>query len=531
MQTTTESAVTWADAERTPRAASAIRLELLVTDPDVCGELTTFADSRSRNDFALDALKVGVIALRQVRGHVDADRLKIEGERLLDSLKVSLETYQRQVGQELSAGLKEYFDPESGRLAERLERLVKRDGELEQVLRRHVGGDGSELAATLTDHLGENSVLASLFDPSSSDGFLVTLTQKLDEELSTQRERIIGEFSLDNAHGALSRLVAELSERHGELGQALEKRIDEVVAEFSLDREDSALSRLVSRVERAQNQISREFSLDQEQSALARIRRELLLVIEGQRDASERFQREVLEKLATITARRQEAARSTRHGDDFESEVFGFFQTRSQKAGDVATRVGNTTGVIKNCKVGDATVALSPEHAAAGARIVVEAKEREGFGLADALALMETARKNRQAEVGLFVFSSRLAPEGIDPLARYGDDVVVVWNSDDVDTDVVLAAGLSVAKALCTRAKLQRDAEAADFAAIDTAMREIERQIAGLDEITKLTGTIQTNSEKVIKRASLIRTSLESQVSALDGHIKDLQALFAGNGQ
>ena len=36
---------------------------------------------------------------------------------------------------------------------------------------------------------------------------------------------------------------------------------------------------------------------------------------------------------------------------------------------------------------------------------------------------METARKNRQAEIGLFVFSSRLAPEGIDPLTRYGDDI------------------------------------------------------------------------------------------------------------
>ena len=44
---------------------------------------------------------------------------------------------------------------------------------------------------------------------------------------------------------------------------------------------------------------------------------------------------------------------------------------------------------------------------------------RNGFGLADALSLMETARKNRQAEIGLFVFSSRLAPDGIEPLSRH----------------------------------------------------------------------------------------------------------------
>jgi hypothetical protein len=83
--------------------------------------------------------------------------------------------------------------------------------------------------------------------------------------------------------------VSELRRRHGEIGQALRTQIDQVVAEFSLDRDDSALSRLIRRVEQAQKQISSEFSLDQENSALARMRRELLQVIEAQRQANDRF--------------------------------------------------------------------------------------------------------------------------------------------------------------------------------------------------------------------------------------------------
>ena len=98
-------------------------------------------------------------------------------------------------------------------------------------------------------------------------------------------------------------------------------------------------------------------------------------------------------------------------------------------------------------------------------------------------------------------------------------------------SDVVLGAGLSVAKALCTRAKVQRDSETADFTAIDAAIRDIEKQIAGLDEITRLTGTIQSNSEKVLKRASLMRTSLEQQVRVLDDRVRDLEALFGGGEQ
>jgi hypothetical protein len=117
------------------------------------------------------------------------------------------------------------------------------------------------------------------------------------------------------------------------------------VAEFSLDRDDSALSRLVRRVEQAQRQISSELSLDQENSALARMRRELLQVIEVQRQANDRFHREVLEKLAEVAARKQEADRSTRHGNDFENGVFEFVQAMSQKAGDVATPAGSTTGL------------------------------------------------------------------------------------------------------------------------------------------------------------------------------------------
>ncbi len=528
MLTNGDTVETWNETPAPTGKASMIELDLRVTDPDVCAELAVHVDVRSRNGYALDALKVGVVALRHAQGRVEADRLKTEGEHLLASLKASLEHHQYQVAQDLSASLKDYFDPGSGRLTERIERLVKRDGDLEQVLHRQVGVDGSELSQTLATYLGQGSILAGLMDPSAADGFMATFRQKLGEELTTQRERIIGEFSLDNNQGALSRLVEELSERHGELGLALEKRIDDVVSEFSLDREDSALSRLVARVERAQGQISREFSLDQEESALARIRRELLSVIKSQGDASEHFQREVIEKLAAMTARRQESERSTRHGDDFESDVFDFLQMRSQKAGDVATRVGSTTGIIKNCKVGDAVVVLGPEHAAVGARIAVEAKEREGFGVADALNLMDTARKNREAGIGLFVFSSRTAPNGIEPFTRYGDDIIVVWDASDPLSDVVLGAGLSVAKALCTRAKLQQDAQTADFSAIDRATREIERQIAGLDEITTLTGTIQSNSAKVLKRASLMRTSLEEQVEVLDSRIHDLKAGVTG---
>jgi hypothetical protein len=206
-------------------------------------------------------------------------------------------------------------------------------------------------------------------------------------------------------------------------------------------------------VEQTQRQISSEFSLDEEGSALARMRRDLLEVLNQQQQANNQFQREVVEALAVVTARRQEADRSTRHGDTFESAAFSLILARSQRAGDIATCTRSTTGLIKNCKVGDSVVELGPDHAAAGARVVIEAKENASSTLAGALVEMEIARKNRGAAVGLFIFSSRTAPQGLEPLARYGNDVVIVWDAEKPATDVVLIAGLEVTRALCARAK------------------------------------------------------------------------------
>ena len=106
--------------------------------------------------------------------------------------------------------------------------------------------------------MGKGSPLMQTLDPGSSDGLISLLAKSTDETLTMQRDRILSEFSLDNGDGALSRLVVELKNNHGEVSEALRERVDVVTSEFSLDKEDSALSRLMHRVERAQSQISKD---------------------------------------------------------------------------------------------------------------------------------------------------------------------------------------------------------------------------------------------------------------------------------
>ena len=517
-------------------------LELLVSDLDSLTELLQKGEGRERNEYALAALRIGLLSLRHARGQIDAEAVKHEGERLLADLKHALEQSRSEIHGDLTSALKEYFDPTSGKFQERVDRLIKQDGELEQVLKRQIGSDGSELAATLATHIGENSPLMKVLNPEEAGGLVSAMRFAIAEVVAAERERILSEFSLDNKQGALSRLVGELTEENGELKRGFANEVQHVVAEFSLDKEDSALSRLVRRVEVAEETITKQFSLDEQDSALSRLsavvtgakeaidanltldtddsalsrlKRELVAIFERHEEKVGAFQTSVQAALEAMKAQREEAARSTRHGDDFEDVAADFIQREVRKSGDVPSRTGKTVGAIKNCKKGDLVVELGSDCVAAGERFVVEAKEDESYKLLDARAEIEIARKNREASVGLFVFSKKICPDSMDTLFRDGNDVFVVWDADRIESDVILRAGLSLAKALCVRQAKNRQAEDGNWDNMGAAILELEREARRLTDMKTWTETIQSNSGKILEEVRKMTANLEKQIVVL----------------
>jgi hypothetical protein len=340
----------------------------------------------------------------------------------------------------------------------------------------------------------------------------------------------------------LSRLVGELTEENGALKQGLADEVQHVVEEFSLDKEDSALSRLVRRVEAAEETITKQFSLDEQDSALSRLsavvagakdaidanltldtddsalsrlKKELVTILERHEEKVGAFQTSVQAALEAMKAQREEAARSTRHGDDFEDVAADFIQKEVRKAGDIPSRTGTTVGSIKNCKKGDLVVELGSDCVAVGERFVVEAKEDESYKLADARAEIEIARKNREACVGLFVFSKKTSPDGMDTLFRDGNDVFVVWDADRVESDVILRVGLSLAKALCVRQAKERQAEDGNWENMDAAILALEHEAKRLTDMKTWTETIQSNSGKVLEEVRKMAANLEKQIVVL----------------
>jgi hypothetical protein len=529
-----------------------LALELTVDDPETIVALVQCGDGPEREAFALKALRIGVLALGQARGQIDSQAVRNECQRMLELLQHHLHEHAGNVQSRLAGALREYFDPQTGKFHERVERLIKRDGELEQMLRKQLGAEDSQLSKSLDGFVGERSPLRKILSPTESNGLVAVFRETFDKQLKAQHEAVFREFSLNNKEGALARLVHELTDNQGKLNTSLQGKIDSVVKEFSLDAEDTALSRLVKKVTAAQEIISSEFSrdnedsalshiskmlqsaesaihgnltLDDEKSSLARLKREIVTILDAQSKTNREFQEEVKVAIAAMTAKKQAEQQTTRHGLVFEQALFTFLQDQCRATGDLVEFTGNATGLVKNCKKGDCVVELGPEHAAAAARIVVEAKDVVGFDLRQARAEIEEGRKNRGAQVGLFVYSLKTAPTGCEPIVRYGDDVFVRWDPEDAASDLFVRLGLTVAKALCQRAAAERQAQQVDFTIIDKAILAIKKRYDDFDTINKYAEAITKGSHEIQERARICRKDLELQIDRLDRQMEELKQL------
>jgi len=531
---------------------NAIALNISIEDPEIVAELKKYPDGSARIALVLAALRIGILALRQAQGRLDAETLRGEGDHLLSELKLELQSSVSEIDTKVASTLKQYFDPQSGYFTDRVERLVKKDGDLERVLKNQIGdGENSELARALAKRIGESSPLMRRLNPKDAESITKSIEASVKEVLAAEQSRILSEFSLDNAHGALTRLVQQLEEKNGELGGSIEKQIKQAVREFSLDDENSALSRLVRKVEDAKNRITDEFSeankksalnklnsalaatknsidenlsLDNEKSALARMRKQLAEVLDDMRTKNAQFQQDVSAKLAELITKRREAQRSTTHGNDFEKEFCSFVQNEAQNTGDIFTAVGGKVGAIPKSKKGDGVIELGPESAAPGEKIVLEAKEDKKYTLQDARDEIDEARKNRGASVGIFVFAKSRAPEGLSPFARMDNDIFVVWDSTDGYTDVYLSAAISVAKALVFRQKATDKKTEGDIKGIETSVNAIEKHLETLDEMGKSTKTIQNSSDKIAKAIAKLREKATEEILKLRGCAQALRA-------
>jgi hypothetical protein len=528
-----------------------LELALKITDREVIAELERIPAGTERERFALAALRVGVLALRTASGQLDSAAVREAGARMLGELREALNAHAVEVKSEVTSFLGTYFDPKTGLVQRRIEELVKPDGDLARILLEHVGADDSVMARALAERIGESSPLFKLLSPTEKNGLIASLEAYIRGVFEEQRKAIVGEFSLDNKDSALSRFLDLLVVKNGELASHLSDRIDDAVGELSLDRPDSALSRLVAGVDKAQQKIAAEFSLDNDESglnklktmlsetkgaiessltlddkgsALSRLREEMLEAVGKIAQGNTDFHAEMRGALAELRARKEEAQRSTIHGIAFEEQVGGVLAGLVQRVGDLCEATGNSAGVIQYNKKGDFVVTLGPESHAPGQKVVWGAKEDKSYNISAALSEIAEARKNREAEVGVFVFSAKAAPAGLEPFARYANDFIIVWDPENPATDLLVKSTFSVSRCILTRKAAVSQETAKALAEIVEAARSVERQVKYIEEFKKKGDIIKNHGKEIAHRAELMIEDLGQQVNRLDRMVQALRA-------
>jgi hypothetical protein len=499
-----------------------LELNLSIADTEVVLELEKVPDGQERSLYATTALRLGVLALRQARGELDTAAIREAGQSLIGEFKELLADRTAKLSSEMASALRAYFDPSTGTLPQRIESLIRNDGELEKALRSHLAPENSTLARTLSTHLGADSPLFKMLSPGTAESLQNRIERSLESAFAEQQGRILREFSLDSENSAVSRLVKRVRDCNGTLTADLKQEIGGLVGEFSLDKPDSALSRLVKKVETAHDLIGKSLTLDDEGSALARLKRELSTTIEGLTSKNDQFQLEIREAIARLETQKKAAAASTLHGVSFEEKLGNLLAFEVHRLNDVHECTGNSTGMISHCKIGDFVTQLGADSAAPGARIVWEAKSNKSYDVPTALQELDQARKNRRAQIAIFVLAKVSAPEHMEPFQRHGNNLIIVWDADDSSTNILVRAALSVARALVIR-ETQHNAESTEaLKSIESAACAIGKHIGDLCEMKKWSETVRSNGQKISDKAESIRADLEKQVSLLQQQVLSL---------
>ncbi|MCS7017224.1 MAG: restriction endonuclease, partial [Gemmatales bacterium] len=194
--------------------------------------------------------------------------------------------------------------------------------------------------------------------------------------------------------------------------------------------------------------------------------------------------------------------------------------------GHLVEFVGDRINKSPRSKVGDIIIQLNNDSAAAGARIVIEAKAQQSYTERQALEELAQARQNREAQMGIFVFSRKTAPKDMLPLFRQENDILTLWDPEDPSTDIYLQGAVLVALALCVRAAKQSTLASADIEVLENALRQLEKSLTGLEKIEKCATTIRNQADEVHKEATKCRKELENQLDALRHSLESLRHLF-----
>ena len=459
-----------------------------------------------RTGLVTDAWTLGLRALMNAYKQAEESRLQDIGKALKEDLDRQLSDYVERQQTTFVQVLARFFDPRDGQVVTRLEGFLRDGGDLAKTMDRFLAPEHGALAQTLARELGENSPLLKRLSPTDSEGVLFLLEAKLREALADNQAEVARALDPVAEDGAVARFLRALRQELEKADNDRSKQLALATKALDANDENSLLSRLMRETAAAKNAFVAAMNPELPSSPMAMLKNTLSTLLQQHAQSQQeamvllqerhtKFEQDVRESLVRLEERKRGDAKSTRGGYTYEDAVLRFVQRAVQGAPIEVNTTANTVGAKPNCKKGDQVLRFTAESAYAGGALVVEAKHDASYTVSRALEELELARGNRTAGAGVFVMARSHAAAGFPSFARYGNDVLVVWDEEDEATDPYLHAAILLGLALASRHR--RPDDAGDIEALADIEHRIQKELDRLDKMRKLVESIRGDAEKL----------------------------------
>jgi hypothetical protein len=313
--------------------------------------------------------------------------------------------------------------------------------------------------------------------------------------------------------------TALLDQEEGELVQTLKLfagQLDELLGEtFDEDSKKSVLGKLDHILDDAAKRqveaVKRVVDPDDPASPLGRHRQEIVKVVKEIGESLSKAVGEVSEKIAVTKVQAEMAEKTASKGFAFEDEVHAAVSRLADSHGDLAEQVGTIPGVAGN-KAGDEVVTLCLDDTRGlCARYVLELKDRK-LGQKATFEELERATANREAAVGVAVFSRPAHAPIASSFAYWGTYAIVVLDKDTLD-DGALRLACMWARWIVRR-ELSDEGDEVNLervaGLIEDARRALDRVTTVRRCHTQASKRIGEASEQVDELAAEIETALDA---------------------
>ncbi len=497
-------------------------------------------DADRRDELAHDAWHLGLRALGNAHAQAQEAKLKDVGATLVADIDRQLRAHVEDQQRTVAAVLGKYFDPSDGQVSQRLTAFVDDQGVLAKLLEKFVGPQNSILAATLARQVGDTSPLFKKLSPTESDGLVKVLEVQLRAVMHDGHAELVRALDPLAEDGAVARFLKTLRDELKGADEDRAKQLGAALAALDASNETSLINRLARDTQAARQMVLTTMNPNVKGSAMAIMKTSLTTLLKEQgathtemlRRQAERqaaFEKDIRETLARLETKRTHDQKNARGGFEFEAAVIDFIGGALQGSPCVFDVTTNTIGQVDRCKKGDAVARFTAESAFAGAGVVFECKRDASYTAQKALDELDESRRNRGAQVGVFVMAQSHAAETFPRFARHGNNVLVVWDDQDPASDARLHAAVLLGLALVARGRTVGDE--GDIAAMRDIEARIEAELERLAKMEKSSDAIRRHSDNIsdeirkgTKALNLLVTKAKSTMRALNVELHEESA-------